>query len=210
MKKCNTCSKMLDLSEFKKGDTYIGRCIECRKKYVRRYQETKSKHLCFTCGASSKNNSQCEKCKKKFKIRARKARKRAKSENLCICCYKRQPLPDYSTCKVCRDSRSWGNRDLASLLLSQAKYRARKKCIEFSITKEDIVLPDECPILKIKLSRNKGHFDDNSYSLDRINPDRGYVPGNVQVISHRANQIKNNATISELEALLEYLKMLNK
>lgn len=43
-------------------------------------------------------------------------------------------------------------------------------------------------------------------SLDRINPDRGYVPGNVQVISFRANTLKNNATREELAKVLAYMK----
>jgi hypothetical protein len=92
--------------------------------------------------------------------------------------------------------------------LSQAKSRAYKNNIEFSLMKEDVVVPEFCPILNIKMIRNKIHPKSNSYSLDRINPKKGYIKGNVQVISHRANQIKSNATIEELELLLAYLKNL--
>lgn len=59
-------------------------------------------------------------------------------------------------------------------------------------------LPDICPVLGIKLSlgRITGHAC--SPSFDRINPKYGYIPGNVQVISSRANSIKSDATPSEL------------
>ena len=34
--------------------------------------------------------------------------------------------------------------------------------------------------------------------MDRIRPKLGYVPGNVVVVSHKANAIKSNSTITEL------------
>ena len=44
-------------------------------------------------------------------------------------------------------------------------------------------------------------------SLDRIDGAKGYVKGNVRVISHRANMLKNDATIEELELVLKDLRM---
>jgi hypothetical protein len=55
-------------------------------------------------------------------------------------------------------------------------------------------------------SRNGTTNLDNSYSLDRIDSNKGYVKGNVWVISRRANVIKNNATLEELELLTNNLK----
>ena len=46
----------------------------------------------------------------------------------------------------------------------------------------------------------------NSPSLDRIRLELGYVKGNVRVISGRANLLKNDATIEELEAVLGDMK----
>lgn len=85
-----------------------------------------------------------------------------------------------------------------SELLKQAKYRAKKNKIEFNIDISDIIIPEYCPILKIPLFTRKGHSGPNSPSLDRIDPSKGYVKGNVQVISHKANTIKSDATLQEL------------
>lgn len=43
-------------------------------------------------------------------------------------------------------------------------------------------------------------------SVDRVDNDKGYEPGNVRVISFRANSIKGDATVAELEAVLEYMR----
>jgi hypothetical protein len=51
-----------------------------------------------------------------------------------------------------------------------------------------------------------GKFSHSSYSLDRIDSDKGYVKGNVQVISYRANMLKSNASIEELEKVLNWMK----
>ena len=65
--------------------------------------------------------------------------------------------------------------------------------------KEDIIIPEFCPVLGFKLERNFGKTAaPNSPSVDCIIPERGYVPGNIQVISYKANAMKNNATEEEL------------
>lgn len=71
-------------------------------------------------------------------------------------------------------------------------------------------LPQYCPVFGIKLNYqgNKGQkgFVDDSPSIDKIDPKKGYVKGNVQIISWRANRIKSDATIQELETLVMFLK----
>jgi hypothetical protein len=56
-----------------------------------------------------------------------------------------------------------------------------------------------CPVLGMLLVRNTGKAQDNSPSFDCFIPELGYVPGNVAVISWRANKIKHNATVDELQ-----------
>lgn len=90
-------------------------------------------------------------------------------------------------------------------LLESAKNRARRKGVPFHITIDDFEIPDVCPLLGIQLKRNKGQAADDSASLDRLIPEKGYVKGNILVISRRANVIKNNASIDELMTLTENL-----
>ncbi len=86
-----------------------------------------------------------------------------------------------------------------------AQERAVKKGLEFSIKVEDISIPEICPLLNKKLI-----LGDREYtpSLDRIDSKKGYTPDNVWVISHRANQIKNDATFEELKLIIENLEKL--
>ena len=92
-------------------------------------------------------------------------------------------------------------------MLARAKSRATKGGHPFSLTREDIVIPDRCPILGIPLVVNSGRRggEDNSPSLDKIVPALGYVRGNVEIISNRANRIKSDASLEEVEAVAAWL-----
>jgi len=87
-----------------------------------------------------------------------------------------------------------------------AKVRARKQAISFNLQISDIIIPLYCPVLKISLKNNIKTCSDNSPTIDRINPSLGYIKGNVCVISHKANSIKRNATIGDLEKIIEYMR----
>jgi hypothetical protein len=91
-------------------------------------------------------------------------------------------------------------------LWRSAKERAAKKGVPFDLSLEDIVVPERCPILEIPLAKGAGRCQPNSPTLDRLNPALGYVRGNVAVISHRANSIKNDASLDELAAVLNWLE----
>ena len=92
-------------------------------------------------------------------------------------------------------------------MVQKARSRAKAMGLPCSITKHDIAIPDLCPILGIPLFENKGggHSGPNSPSLDKIIPSLGYVPGNVQVISHRANTAKNDLSPEELLRLASWV-----
>ncbi len=96
-------------------------------------------------------------------------------------------------------------------LLAGARRRAKEKNLPFTIEAKDIPpIPEYCPILKnIKLQKGAGGGVRCSPSLDRIDPKLGYVPGNVQVISNRANVLKNDGTLQEFEQLIEWIKTAN-
>lgn len=86
-------------------------------------------------------------------------------------------------------------------MLKGAKRRSREAGLPFAITIHDIPeIPKLCPILGMPLVCRAGFNSTMSSSptLDRIIPSRGYVPGNIQIISHRANVIKNDASADEV------------
>lgn len=89
----------------------------------------------------------------------------------------------------------------------RARSRAARLKMEFSLTLEDMPpMPTFCSVLGLRLEpgrNSNGGPNDASPSLDRIHQDKGYIPGNVRIISYRANTLKANATINELKAVLE-------
>ena len=92
-------------------------------------------------------------------------------------------------------------------LWKSSKKRSEDKGWEFNIELSDIKIPKICPLLQIPLTKHstrERHFD--APSLDRINSTKGYTKDNIWVISHRANQIKNDATIEELEKITNNFK----
>ncbi len=81
-------------------------------------------------------------------------------------------------------------------LLKASRYNAKIRGLEHTIVEADIIIPKYCPYLEVELSYEVG--SSNVISLDRIDNSKGYVPGNVQVISRLANSMKSNATAEQL------------
>ena len=111
--------------------------------------------------------------------------------------------------KVSEKNRNHRKKYLKKAILKAAKNRCQKFNIEFNLTEDDFELPEVCPVLGIPLQitfGNKGGGKDNSYSLDRINPSLGYIKGNVQVISLKANMMKSSATKEELIKFSKWIK----
>ncbi len=111
-------------------------------------------------------------------------------------CYK----ADWAKQETCYHT-EYNRRHPKKCIIKGAKSRALKRNIPFSITEDDIVLPKYCPVLGIELMSNIGTGSggrDNSYSIDRIIPELGYIPGNIQILSHKANSMKFNASPKEL------------
>jgi hypothetical protein len=113
-----------------------------------------------------------------------------------------------NTSKVRDRQRRYRQDHPEKILLIQARRRAKEKNIAFSISEADIMIPEICPLLGIKLSPVSGQHGggDSSPSLDRKRPELGYIPGNVWVISWKANRIKCDASLEELQRLTEGLR----
>lgn len=87
------------------------------------------------------------------------------------------------------------------------KGRATRKDLPFDLSFEDVVAPKYCPILGIELKRNQGGKSNSwdSPSVDRIIPELGYVKNNIQIISMRANLMKNDASVEELQRFADWI-----
>lgn len=118
-------------------------------------------------------------------------------------------LGRYASCKTCCVSYETGkcDTDVPRALWKAAKARATKRGLPFSITPDDVVIPDRCPVLGIPLVRNVSRGpSDSSPSLDRKVCELGYVPGNVIIMSWRANRIKNDGTTAEVRAIADWME----
>lgn len=95
----------------------------------------------------------------------------------------------------------------AERVLENVQRRARRLGLPFDLDAGYIegLFPRDgrCPVLGFRLV-----WDGDvglAPSLDRLDPEAGYVRGNVRVISTRANTIKANAGASELRRVAEYV-----
>lgn len=120
-----------------------------------------------------------------------------------------------NTCKKCsakirrteKLNRDW-KIDAAKLLYKNIKSRCKTTGREFSIDLEDIIIPEKCPVFGFELKRENKKTWRFAPSVDRIDSSKGYIKGNITVVSRRANILKRDATIKELEQLLNYYKTL--
>lgn len=68
-------------------------------------------------------------------------------------------------------------------------------------------LPIICPVFNVKLDYTSlGTRKDNTVSIDKVDNSKGYIKGNVALISWKANKIKNEGTIKEHEQIIQYMK----
>jgi len=83
-----------------------------------------------------------------------------------------------------------------------AKVRSGQKSIPFDLSVAHLqeIAPELCPVLGVELiyTGDGGRGNPHTASLDRIEPEKGYVVGNVQIVSYLANRMKSNASEGEL------------
>lgn len=158
-----------------RGDTYFYTGKPCKNGHVdMRYV---SSPICVTCAKSTY-------LRRKPKTLAElKERYRADPEKY------RQKERDWAEL---HPKRYW-----AKSAMKNARVRAKKAGLPCTITIDYLVsiLPDTCPVFGTSFAYvGNGATCARSASLDRKEPAKGYVPGNVVVISHLANTIKQNAS----------------
>lgn len=92
------------------------------------------------------------------------------------------------------------------ILWYKAKERARALKLPFTLTVDDLVIPEFCPVLGIPLIHGKGKWHANSPTVDRRIPELGYTKGNARVISWRANDLKKDGTLEEFQKIVAYME----
>jgi hypothetical protein len=167
-------------------------------------------YICITCkekkpekafrigGTSFKGkvwrNKTCQQCKQK----ARKEKKKNWSEDQ-LKAYKAQRKASRRNNKLNINPERW--------IWQSAKRRSTKKGLEFNLDVSDIIIPETCPIYDIKLEFSiTGNTKHNSPSIDRVDNNKGYIKGNVRIISYIANSRKGNITLEQAKNLYLYMK----
>lgn len=177
-KVCGQCKKELPLDAFNKGTGRFGRQCTCRE----------CEHILHNTDES------------------REKRRLARDE-------RRKATPEYREKERLRHIRTLLSKESSykKYLIRGAKQRALESGIPFDISHEDIDIPEYCPLLGVKLNKHLGEGRRtrtcwDSPSIDRIIPELGYTKGNVWIVSLKANTLKNNATLEELELLVQNLR----
>jgi hypothetical protein len=218
MKICKHCNIEKPLSDFVKTkltlDGTISTCKLCANKKVRdrNFCVSLKEKSCCQCNKTKlaeefpKNkqlpgglHSWCKECsnKKNKEKEYYKNSQQVRKE-------RRKNDPEFRA-KINKQKQESRLRNISSVLLGECKRRALKKGLEFDLTIEDIVIPNMCPILLQPIEQgNKDNYK-FSPSVDRIDNTKGYIKGNVQIISMKANTIKNSATIEELILFAEWV-----
>jgi len=105
------------------------------------------------------------------------------------------------------DSDAGQNYYIKKVILSQAKKRSKEKNLEFNLTMGDLISikNNTCPILGHEILYKSGIDNKRSASLDRIDPTKGYIKGNVKIVSYEGNCLKNRNNYHSAVKMLEYI-----
>jgi len=148
----------------------------------------------------------------------------ALARGMCSACYNAfwYAKPDFRN-KVCESRRARYHEDPSSfternrryietprgragLMVNAARHHAKKLGLPCEISASDIVIPTHCPLLGLELDCAAAPNSPNVPSLDRIHSSIGYVKDNIWVISWRANALKRDGTLAELEKIVKGLR----
>jgi len=195
---CAKCGKELPIDEFSKNssmkDGHLNTCKKCRGAF----KNTPDEITCPVCGKTKPYWEFSVAPKSKTgRVWACKECIAAKPADISDTSYRRKYDNEFRD-RINESKRAEFRKNINYYMWERAKLRAKKYGYEFNLEVSDIVIPEICPILEVPIVI--GDKDDYEYSpsLDRIDNSKGYVKGNVQVISKKANSMKNSASPEEL------------
>lgn len=114
-------------------------------------------------------------------------------------------------CRAVRQAKNYTNYKTNSPFKCRAtklKAKCKHELIRYNLTSEylESIWTGKCPVFKKPILFNKNRNYEFHAELDRINPKKGYIKGNVVWLSRKANRLKNNAKPKELVKLAEWLQ----
>lgn len=198
-KRCSCCKEVKKTTEFwKSKSTFDGYCNQCK-----------------ACATALVKKREARNRDENSKRPIEELRERLGKTQACSCCGEAKNLEEFSRnsrrksginaiCKMCAatNHQVFKRRNIAGHMLSRAKANAKALGYDFNLTIEDIIVPECCPITGFRLTYDGRRM--TSPSLDRIDSSKGYIKGNVVVVSHRANAWKSDATIAQLRKMVEF------
>lgn len=100
-------------------------------------------------------------------------------------------------------------RRWAAMALSNTKKRAKQRGLDFNLTLDWLIgaATERCPLLDIELKYDNTASLHDSPAVDRVDSTQGYTTDNCWVISMKANRIKSDATVAEIEAVAQALRL---
>jgi hypothetical protein len=210
MKICNKCNVEKDDSEF-----YVSRneCKTCKKERSKLYRQNNLEKVKERRKLYYQNNT--EKMKERKKLYRQNNTERVKEysrlyyqDNLEKVKERRKLYYQNNPEKERERNKIYRQNNRKKEMIRHARLRAKEKQLPFDLQEEDIMVPQVCPVFGTPLQNGEKIMSSNSPSLDRIIPEKGYVKGNVIIVSEKVNRIKSNATPEEIIAVGEFYKKL--
>lgn len=117
----------------------------------------------------------------------------------------REKLTTHGLSRTLEYRRYYNLKNWDRYLLTKAKASTKRLGLPpCDLDRSDVQVPSHCPVLGIPLAPSQRGRTDNTPTLDRIIPERGYTKGNVVVVSWRANRLKLDASLAEIAALYRF------
>lgn len=190
MKNCLFCDA--DISHKRPSAKYCGASCANKHKGQKVKKANKGKHItCVTCGKS--------KAPSQFSYKVRGDISSGKKDQCKRCGANER--------EAARRDRTWKD-DAVKVLLMNSRARAKAAGLEHTLTRDDIVIPDRCPIFDIELKREDRETWFSAPSIDRIDNKKGYIPDNIVIVCRRANILKKDATVAELRQIADFYERL--
>lgn len=222
MKKiCRTCKIEQDICNFKKNpmykDGYETQCKSCQKaskaKKLEENENIPTHKICRVCkkdidislfginkAYKDGYDTQCKNCRNIKAAIQRDKHRESINKRYVERYHNDEEFKNHRIEIGKKSSKKSRSEHPEKWMIISAKNRAKEKGWDFNLEESDIIIPKYCPILEIELlPGGVGKQTFNSPSLDRIDSTKGYIKGNVRVISLRANMMKTDANLQEIE-----------